>query len=92
MSDFIASLYISTNKPYFSTTAHPALIHHRTRWPHLWRPTRRPALKPPHSHANLSRTASPTRLTAGFEYIGPPRPADAIRLAVTRPSRPCSLS
>ena len=81
MSDFIASLYISTGKPYFSTTAHPAMIHHRTSSP-LWRPTRKPTAKLPHTHPNLSRTASPTRLTAGFEYIGPARAADAKRLHV----------
>jgi hypothetical protein len=50
-----------------STTTHPAFIAARQRSPH-WRMVRAPSLardKGRFHHAN-------TRLTAGFEYIGPP--------------------
>src|SRR5258708_7094177 len=49
MSNFIAAVYRSTNKPYFSPTSHPALIRPRARSP-LWRLTRKPGMKTDHHH------------------------------------------
>jgi GNAT superfamily N-acetyltransferase len=87
LSDFVASLYVATGKPYFSTTSHPAMIHHRAHSP-LWKMRRAPA--PVSRHASTSRDAtcmadsnSRERITAGFEYVGAPRVADARRLGVT---------
>jgi hypothetical protein len=85
MSEFIASLYRATGRPYFSTTAHPGLIHHRCRSP-LWRVTRAPGkMTSPHSARTLAAAGSTARLTAGFEYVGPARPEGARRLGVLRP-------
>jgi hypothetical protein len=67
-SEFVASLYASTGRPYTSVTSHPAMIRHRVRSP-LWRMKRAP------SHANASRrmrrSQSRRRLTASFRYVGP---------------------
>ncbi len=83
MSNFIAAIYRATGKPYFSTTSHPALIRHRARSP-LWRLTRKPGMKTTH-HSGLETLSSLGRLTAGFEYIGPPRAQDAERLGILSP-------
>jgi hypothetical protein len=80
MSAFVASLFVATGRPYTSATSHPAMIRHRAKSP-LWRMTRAPALGRPHrgtrKDVNMSTTGSMTRITAGFEYIGPPRLAEA---------------
>jgi hypothetical protein len=79
MSEFIAGLYRATGKPYFSTTSHPAMIYHRAKSP-LWRMSRKPGLTGGGSSRRFSmmrKTAAIDRLTAGFEFIGPPRFADA---------------
>ena len=83
MSEFVAGMYRSTGKPYFSTTSHPALIRHRCRSA-LWRVTRKPATAVcPHGNG-LAASGSVGRLTAGFEYLGPVRREDAVRLGVGR--------
>jgi hypothetical protein len=78
MSEFIASLYRATGKPYTSTTSHPAMIRHRAK-SKLWRTSRGPSLVGGHGKRfNLMRkTSAIDRLTAGFEYVGPPRHAEA---------------
>jgi hypothetical protein len=79
MSEFVASLYKATGKPYTSTTSHPAMIRHRAKSP-LWRMSRVPGLigGGRGKRFNLMRkTSAIDRLTAGFEYIGPPRTDDA---------------
>ena len=86
MSEFVAALYRATGKPYTSTTSHPAMIGHRAR-SSLWRLSRKPSLaggaRPRTGrHAALRRTAAIDRLTAGFEYVGPPRPDDARRFGL----------
>ncbi len=76
MSEFVARLYRAAGRPYFSTTAHPAMIGHRMRSP-LWRIVRKPG--PSHVPGRNStapfmlRAASGARITAGFEYVGPAR-------------------
>jgi len=52
------------------TTAHPALRHARAHSPH-WRITRAASLG--RAREGRLRHAT-TRLTAGFEYVGPPLP------------------
>jgi len=79
LSEFVASLFSSTAKPYTSTTSHPAMIRHRLHSP-LWRLTRPPAIaNPPGRSAfpSLASAHSPQRKTAGFQYIGPSRPSEA---------------
>jgi hypothetical protein len=50
-----------------STSTHPAMIAARRRSP-LWRMTRAPSMS---ASGDIIQHAS-TRLTAGFEYVGPP--------------------
>jgi ABC-type thiamine transport system ATPase subunit len=84
MSEFVASLYKSTGKPYTSTTSHPAMIYHRARSP-LWRMTRKPGLTGGSGKrfSMMRKTAAIDRLTAGFAYIGPVRPNDARSFGLT---------
>ena len=81
MSEFVAGAYRATGRPYFSTTSHPALIRHRCRSP-LWRVTRKPTTPARPHTSRLAATGSLGRLTAGFEYVGPPRWEDAKRLGI----------
>jgi GNAT superfamily N-acetyltransferase len=78
LSEFVASLYRATGRPFLSTTGHPAMIRHRA-GSQNWRMTRAPG----HGHAQrrggrFSRASSAARLTASFEYIGRPRRREAI--------------
>ncbi len=88
MSEFVASLYRATGKPYTSTTSHPAMIGHRA-WSPLWRLSRRPGLAAGRGASGrfslMRRTAAVDRLTAGFEYVGPPRPDEARRFGLRVP-------
>jgi ABC-type transport system involved in cytochrome c biogenesis ATPase subunit/GNAT superfamily N-acetyltransferase len=70
LSDFCAALWRGLGYRATSTTTHPAMIRARLRSPH-WRLTRRPAFAA--GHEGKVRHAV-TRLTAGFEYVGPPLP------------------
>lgn len=86
MSDFVASLYVSTGKPYFSTTSHPAMIAHRAR-SGLWRMHRPPGMSgrsgaTSRQTCGMAATNSRGRITAGFEYVGPPRLTVARKFAI----------
>lgn len=83
MSEFIASLYLATGKPFYSSTSHPSMIRHRMKSP-LWRVTRKMGFVPKNGESSGIRATSTTRLTAGFEFIGPPRAAEAISMGVVR--------
>ncbi|HZL35123.1 MAG TPA: hypothetical protein VFC78_07425, partial [Tepidisphaeraceae bacterium] len=88
MSAFVASLFVATGKPYFSTTGHPALIRQRAASP-LWQMRRRPGMVSRIGKTGLGKTGmgdalSLGRLTAGFEYVGPGRADEARRLGVVR--------
>jgi hypothetical protein len=85
LSEFVASLYVATGRPYFSTTGHPAMIRHRAR-SRLWRmsrppgrisPGRRPPLGRRGLTAAMAKTSSKNRNTASFEYVGEARRGDA---------------
>ncbi len=67
LSDLIASMWRGLGYRATSTTTHPAMIRARTGSRH-WRLRRRPALARGHER-NLRHAT--TRLTAGFEYVGP---------------------
>jgi hypothetical protein len=83
LSEFVASLYVATGRPYFSTTGHPAMIRHRARSP-LWRMSRPPGrigtgrrASRPGLTAAMARTSSKNRNTASFEYVGEARRDEA---------------
>jgi GNAT superfamily N-acetyltransferase/GTPase SAR1 family protein len=81
LSEFVASLYRATGRPYRSVTSSPAMIAHRARSP-SWRMTRAPSLGGRPRDPKLARSAADRRLTASFEYVGPTRQAEAIALGV----------
>ena len=77
LSEFVGSIYRSSGKPYFSTTGNPAMIRHRAHSP-LWKMNRKPgrtAAQGRSSSLQAMRVSS-NRFTAGFEYVGPARPAE----------------
>lgn len=80
MSEYVASLYKATGRPYYSSTSHPAMIRHRARSA-LWWMTRRPGIVKPHRGGSekmkMAGAASTGRITAGFRYVGPARAEDA---------------
>ena len=82
MSDFVASLFIATGKPYFSRTSHPAMIHHRIN-SRNWRMIRRPGMVSRSGPAStdktrMSESISRGRNTCGFEYVGKERGRHAV--------------
>jgi energy-coupling factor transporter ATP-binding protein EcfA2 len=70
VSSFCASLWKGLGQRATSTTTHPAFIAARMRSPD-WRMIRRPGLGGGRSKIRGLKHAL-TRLTAGFEYVGPP--------------------
>jgi hypothetical protein len=67
LATHIASLWKALGYRVSSTTTHPAYVASRLRSP-LWRMVRAPSLAGSHSRIRHAVT----RLTAGFEYVGPP--------------------
>jgi GNAT superfamily N-acetyltransferase len=67
LSTYVASLWKALGWRATSTTTHPAFLAARRRSPH-WRMIRAPSLA--HKHSRLPHAVA--RLTAGFEYVGPP--------------------
>lgn len=70
LSACVASLWRGLGYRALSTTTHPAMIRARQASPH-WRMHRKPSLAG--GHEGKLRHAV-TRMTAGFEYLGPPMP------------------
>lgn len=84
-AEFVASLYRRMGKAYFSTSGHPAVIAHRQRSP-LWTMLRAPSLASPPGGTTKVTRLSCERITAGFEYVGPPASqADFDALLTSRP-------
>jgi len=87
LSDFVASLFKATGKPYRDTTAHPAHVHYRVKSPN-WKCSRGPGLARGNGRTSLNhgrgmgRTIATNRLTMSFEYIGPARPTEARRFGI----------
>ncbi len=73
LSDFVASLWAGLGYRALSTTTHPAMIQARLRSPH-WRMHRAPSLARGRERRLTRLRHATTRLTAGFEYVGPPLP------------------
>lgn len=67
LSTHLAAMWKALGHRAASTTTHPAFIAARQRSPH-WRMVRAPSL----AHGQSRFRHATTRLTAGFEYIGPP--------------------
>src|SRR5262249_13970271 len=70
LSGFCASIWKALGHRACSTTTHPAFIAARLRSPH-WRLIRAPSLASYSSSRRKELRHATTRLTAGFEYIGP---------------------
>jgi GNAT superfamily N-acetyltransferase len=91
LADFVSSVLAWNGKPVFRTAAHPAVVAHCARSP-LWLMGREPSFGT-RQRANR-RTArggfvgnmkrASNRLTAGFEYVGPPATRD-VALALLGP-------
>jgi GNAT superfamily N-acetyltransferase len=83
LSSFVASLWKGLGFRATSTTTHPAFIATRRRSP-WWRMSRAPSLGGAAREKRSGVVHAATRLTAGFEYIGPPlAPAVGRRLLGT---------
>jgi GNAT superfamily N-acetyltransferase len=84
LSSYVASLWKALGWKATSTTTHPAFVAARMRSPD-WRLTRPPGLVPRRSRGEIRHAV--TRLTAGFEYIGPPLDRATARwlLSATKP-------
>jgi hypothetical protein len=79
LSGTIASMWKALGYRAVSTTTHPALMRARQKSPH-WRMRRPPSLAAgPDGGLKKLRHAT-TRLTAGFEYVGPALPGRLARL------------
>src|SRR5262249_33916335 len=78
LSDFVAALWTGLGYRALSTTTHPAMIHARLRSPR-WRMHRPPSLARGRERKLVGLRHASTRLTAGFEYIGPPLPPSLAR-------------
>jgi len=93
ISEFVASLFAATGKPYTSVTSHPAMMRHRSRSP-LWRMIRSPSrvgagrrMGRGRRLAGLDKTLSWRRMTASFRFVGPPRPELARQFGVVKDVR-----
>jgi len=89
ISELIGGIFAATGKPYRSTTSHPSMIAHRLRSP-LWACIRAPGLmnnpssKPGGRAHTIRKTNAVSRVTAGFQYVGPIRREEAQALGVIR--------
>jgi GNAT superfamily N-acetyltransferase len=78
LGDFIAACYKATGKPVFRTLAHPAVIRHCAKSP-VWTMVRAPSRTSKlGSSSRVGIVPATSRITAGFEYVGPSNP-DAAR-------------
>jgi ABC-type molybdenum transport system ATPase subunit/photorepair protein PhrA len=86
LSDFIASMYLATGKPYTSVTSNPAMIQHRARsknWD-MRRGLSRALKVGRTSSVKMGGTVATSRFTASFDYVGAIRYDEARRFGVVR--------
>lgn len=79
LSNYVASIYAATGKPYRSTTAHPAMTQYRAKHPH-WDLKKQPGLSAKVGASSVNsfgRAVATNRSTASFEWVGPKNVADA---------------
>jgi GNAT superfamily N-acetyltransferase len=79
LSAIVASMWKALGYRVLSTTTHPAMMRTRQKSPH-WRMHRRPSLATGRERRLKDLRHATTRLTAGFEYIGPALPRRLARL------------
>lgn len=79
LSALIASMWTALGHRALSTTTHPAMMRARQKSP-LWRMRRSPSLAVGREHRLKKLKHATTRLTAGFEYVGPALPRRLARL------------
>lgn len=74
LSDYVASVVRSVGKRAISSTSHPAMIRSRAKSPN-WRTARKPSMTKQggklYQESGLGKRTATTRLSAGFEYVGP---------------------
>jgi len=77
LADSVSAILRATGRPVFRVAAHPAVVAHCARST-AWKTTRAPGFVNPvwktSVEKTLKRSLSRTRLTAGFEYVGPIAP------------------
>ncbi len=83
LSDAVASLWRGLGYRALSTTTHPAMIASRRRSPN-WRLKRAPSLAAGRERTLTTLKHATTRLTAGFEYVGPALSRRLARALVAR--------
>jgi ABC-type ATPase involved in cell division len=80
LSEYVASLYTATGKPYRSTTGNPAMIRHRAK-SRIWKmtsvPKRSCTVGRTSALPSINHTVRTKSLVASFEYIGPANITDA---------------
>lgn len=72
ISEYTASVFAATGKPYYSTTGHPAMIYYRNKSAD-WKITRKPGHVGKQGRTGELRrrgASSISRLTAGFKWAG----------------------
>jgi GNAT superfamily N-acetyltransferase len=79
LSATIASMWKGLGYRAISTTTHPAMMRARQKSP-LWRMHRPPSLATGRERRRKKLRHATTRLTAGFEYVGPALPRRLARL------------
>jgi hypothetical protein len=82
LSATIASLWKALGFRALSTTTHPAMMRARQKSPH-WRMHRTPSLASGVERRLKKLKHATTRLTAGFEYVGPALPRRLARLLLS---------
>lgn len=81
ISEYVASLFAATDKPYYSTTGHPAMIAYRNKSSN-WKMTRAPghvAKQGKTGSLGGAHNRSISRITAGFRWVGQKNTEDAMR-------------
>lgn len=86
LSEFVGGVMRTLGMPYRSTTSSPSMIRHRCRST-MWKMNRKPSqVTADRGEKNLmpgiGQSRACNRLTAGFEFVGPPNWEDAKRLGV----------
>lgn len=89
LSNFVASLYQATGKPYRSTTGSPSMIYHRAKsdqWK-MTRPPQRSNIRSNKTTIKIKSQSAYNRFTASFEYVGPANHEDAARFGILKNKR-----
>lgn len=87
LSEFIASAFRATGKPFSSVTANPAMIAHRAKSP-LWKMRSAPKLGGKATNGtrdmSMDRAQAWNRITASFDFVGPSNHEAAKQLGIIK--------